>query len=413
MTIELADLLRRAAEPIAERDFVDVALAGARARRRRGRWATLAAAAAAAAVIASIAIPGVSRKDAAVPASTPTMWSSSPFDLRDVEAMEGPAPIQMSMVPSAPDDLRKRLQLPATLDFNASTPMTPLSSVVGDPAPVRAVMLRATSAGQFQPVLYRPTLSTPFVLVDSLILTSNMDESGNPSTPLTVQAISNDRRRVAFVQSDKVLVLDAVTGRVQTYGVRDNHLTFGGWVDGSDWVLTSSDTHLWRINTTTGEVASIEQGYTGRDRLTVTGDGTNVVSRYDAQGLPSGVRTAPKIFAASSGETITSSTGWTASAGFLNSEAETVARGRYQGVLAIRRDTIEDGSLLLAANDDGVDKGCCQPLAWGGPEHLLVRWSSDLIAWDVTTGAITRVSTLPSTLPPRTGQPAGVVAIAP
>ena len=126
MTIELADLLRRAAEPIAERDFVDVALAGARARRRRGRWATLAAAAAAAAVIASIAIPGVSRKDAAVPASTPTMWSSSPFALRDVEAMEGPAPIQMSMVPSAPDDLRKRLQLSPKRDFNAITPVSPL-----------------------------------------------------------------------------------------------------------------------------------------------------------------------------------------------------------------------------------------------------------------------------------------------
>ena len=77
MTTELSDLLRRAAEPIAERDFVDGAFAGARARRRRNRWAALAATATvAAAAVAVTTIPGLSRDGATVPAGTPTVWSA-------------------------------------------------------------------------------------------------------------------------------------------------------------------------------------------------------------------------------------------------------------------------------------------------------------------------------------------------
>lgn len=412
MTTELSDLLRRAAEPIAERDFVGGALAGARARRRRNRWAGVAAAVVAAAV-AAVAIPGVLREDATLPAGTPTVWSASPFDLLDVAAIEGPAPSQMSRVPNTPSDLRDRLQLPATLDFNVSTPMATLSSVEGNSTPVRAVMLRATGDGQFQPVLYRPTLPRPFVLVDSLTLTSNMDESGNPSDPLVVRAVSQDRRRVVFVQPGMILVLDAVTGQVKPYPVPDNYLVSGGWVNGSDWVLASSESHQWRINTVTGQVSASAQSYPGPDRLVVTDDATNLVRRYDAQGLPSGQRTAPRIFSAPWGETVTSGTGWTVSAGFLNEDATSSARGRYQGVFAIRGDTMEDGAVLLAANDEDVSKGCCQALAWGGPELVLVRWSDDLIAWEVTTGAITRVATLPSTQPPGAGEPSGVVSIAP
>lgn len=412
MTTELSDLLRRAAEPIAERDFVNGALAGARAQRRRNRWAALAATVAAAAV-AAIVIPGLWRDDATVPAGRPTVWSASPFDLLGVKAIEGPAPSQMIQVPTAPADLRTRLRLPSTLDFNPSTPMAPLSSVEGNTAPVRAVMLRSTGDGQFQPVLYRPDLPTPFILVDSLTLTSNVDEMGNPTDPLGVRAISEDSRRVAFVQRGKVLVLDAVTGQVKPYAVPDSHLIAGGWVEGSEWLLASSEARQWRINTTTGQISPITEGYAGPDRLVVTGDGTNVVRRYDAQGLPTGQRTAPRIFSTPWGETITSSAGWTASAGFLNEDATSGARSRYQGVLAIRGDTMEDGALLLAANDEGVSKGCCQALAWGGPEQLLVRWSDDLIAWNLTTGAVTRVSNLPSTQPPGAGEPSGIVAIAP
>ena len=382
MTTELSDLLRRAAEPIAERDFVDGAFAGARARRRRNRWAALAATATvAAAAVAVTTIPGLSRDGATVPAGTPTVWSAAPFDLLGVKAIEGPAPLKMSQIPNTSDDLRTRWQLPSRLDFDASTPMAPLSSVEGNSAPVRAVMLRSTGEGQFQPVLYRPDLPTPFILVDSLTLTSNLDESGNAADPLAVRAISADRRRVAFVQRGKVLVLDAVTGETKPYPVPDNRLIDGGWVEGSETLLASSETHQWRINTTTGQVNSIAAGYAGPDRLVVTGDGTNVFRHYDAQGLPAGQRTAPRI--------------------------------RYQGVLAIRGDTMEDGALLLAANDEGVSKGCCQALAWGGPEQLLVRWSDDLIAWNVATGALTRVSNLPSTQSPGTGRPSGIVAIAP
>jgi len=412
MTTELSDLLRRAAEPIAERDFVAGALAGARARRRRNRWAGFAAAVVAAAV-AAIAIPGLSHENATLPAGTPTMWSASSFDLVGVAALDGPAPSQMTRVPNTPDDLRARMQLPETLDFDASTPMATLSSVQGNPAPVRAVLLRAAGDGQFQAVLYRPTLPTPFVLVDSLTLTPNMDGSGNPSDPLTVRAISEDRRRVVFVQPGKVLVLDAVTGQVKPYAVPDDHLASGGWVDGSDWVLASSEAQQWRINTMTGQVKAITQGYPGPDRLFVADDETNLLRRFDAQGLPSGQRTAPKIFSAPWGETVTSTTGWTATAGFLNEDAKSGARGRYQGVLAIRGDTMDNGTVLLAANDEGVSKGCCQALAWGGPEQMLVRWNNDLIAWEVTTGAITRVATLPSTQPPGIGDPSGIVAIAP
>ena len=289
MTTELSDLLRRAAEPIAERDFVDGAFAGARARRRRNRWAALAATATvAAAAVAVTTIPGLSRDGATVPAGTPTVWSAAPFDLLGVKAIEGPAPLKMSQIPNTSDDLRTRWQLPSRLDFDASTPMAPLSSVEGNSAPVRAVMLRSTGEGQFQPVLYRPDLPTPFILVDSLTLTSNLDESGNAADPLAVRAISADRRRVAFVQRGKVLVLDAVTGETKPYPVPDNRLIDGGWVEGSETLLASSETHQWRINTTTGQVNSIAAGYAGPDRLVVTGDGTNVFRHYDAQGLPAG-----------------------------------------------------------------------------------------------------------------------------
>lgn len=423
----LDGLLADAVEPVAERDFVDAAWAGAEARRHRRRRVGVGAAVAVALLAAAVVVPRGSTTDRANPAPFPSAsgptsptaeveWNPSTFDLFDVTAQAGPDPRQIRTLPKIDDLTRSQLALPDVLTFGPETAMPTLSGVGNNSAPVRAVLLRYTSEG-LRPVLVRPTLSNPFMIVDAITLVPNLDEDGNASEPLEVTAIASDRRHVLFLQSGKVVLLDAFSGEVQKFAVADKYLEGGGWTSSGASIIVWSETYQWKITPATGAVQRLgrEAAYPGRHRIVVTGEDGVRLLEFDGQGANTKSLTGPRVLSDVWGSTFTSPESRTATGGFLSGAAALEAGGRYQGIFTVDSDDVTSARLLIAPASEGVATGCCEVLGWAYTDQILIRWNSrDLLAWDVRTGGLRRVSTLPGSQDAAvTGRPARVVALAP
>lgn len=430
----LDGLLVDAAEIVGERDFVDAARSGAAAQRRRRRRVGAALVAGVAALATAVlVIPRGADRDGALPGPVPstspsaspstpgeTVWDASAFDMFNVTTQVGPDLGQLSMLPKIDDLTRSQLALPEVLAFSADTVMPTLSEVGSSSAPVRAVLLRYGSEG-LRPVLVRPTLSNPFMLVDTITLVPNLDEGGNASEPLEVTAIAGDRRHVLFLQSGKVLVLDAFTGEVRTFTVADTYLEGGGWsADGSS-ILVWSETYQWRITPATGVVQRLGRtSHSGRHQIVVTGEDRMRVLGFDDQGATTNTLTGPRVLSRVWGETFTNAEARVATGGILGQAAAMEANVRrpmrvFQGVFTVDTAGMTSARLLIAPGSEGVSTGCCEVLGWAYKDQVLVRWNrTDLLAWDVRTGGLRRVSILPgSRAAAVTGAPAAVVALAP
>ncbi|EAP99461.1 putative RNA polymerase ECF-subfamily sigma factor [Janibacter sp. HTCC2649] len=421
-----------AAEPVAERDYVDAAQSGAQAKKLRRRRFGMATAAAVALVAAAIVIvPRGSTTGRVDPAPSPSIRPTSlaptvdgepnTFSLFSVTTQVGPDLSQVNALPKIDDLTRSQLALPEVLTFGTETVMPTLSEVGNNSAPVRAVLLRNTPDGM-RPVLVRPTLSKPFMLVDTVTLFPNVDEGGNSSEPLEVTAIANDRRHVMFLQPGKVLVLDAFSGKVTTFAVDDPYLEAGGWTSDGQSVIASSGTRQWRITPATGAADRLGEvgANPGSHKVVVDDDGTMRVLEYDAGGNGSRTIGGPRVLSQVWGTTFTNAERRLATGGFLNRSAEVFANEvqpdkLFQGVFAVDRDGVTSARLLLAPGTEGVSLGCCEVLGWAYNDQVLIRWNGrDLLAWNVGTGAVTRVSTLPdSDEGSPMGKPGLTVALAP
>lgn len=409
----LGGVLLDAADAVVEQDYVDSAQSGARSRKLRRRRLGMGAAAAVALVAAAIVVvPRGSTSDRADPAPSPSIVPTSlaptvdgepnTFSLFTVTTQVGPDLSQVNALPRIDDLTRSQLALPEALTFGPETVMPSLSEVGNSSAPVRAVLLRRTPEGT-QPVLVRPTLSKPFMLVDTVTLVPNVDEGGNRWEPLEVTAIANNRRHVMFLQPGKVLVLDAFSGKVTTFVVADPYLEAGGWTPDGESIIASSGTRQWRITPATdaadrlGEVGANP----GSHKVVVDDDGTTRVLEYDASGNNSRTIGGPRVFSQVWGTTFTNAERRLATGVFLNRSAEVFANEvrpdkLFQGVFAVDRDGVTSARLLLAPGTEGVSLGCCEVLGWAYNDQVLIRWNSrDLLAWNVGTGALNRVSTLP------------------
>jgi len=426
----LASLLADVAEPVGERDLVDAARARAAQRRHRRRRVAMGAVLGAVGLAAVVLVlPRGGDRDGALPAPGPSastatsreaQWDTRAFSLLDVTSQVGPDPEQLGTLPRIDDLTRSQLALPEVLAFSPVLQMPTLSEVGGNGAPVRAVLLRYSAEG-LRPVLVRPTLSNPFMLVDTITLVPNMDAGGNTSEPLEVTAIARDRRHVLFLQSGKVLVLDAFSGEVQTIAVADKYLEGGGWTSNGESVIAWSDTSQWRITPATGKVQRLGGvAHPGRHQLTVVGDDGMRVLRFDEQGAPNGTFTGPRVLGDVWGSTFTNSDNRVATGGFLSQVAARAANTLhperlFQGVFTVDSDGMTSPRLLIAPGSEGVSAGCCEVLGWAYKDQVLIRWNSrDLLAWDVDSGGLRRVSTLPGSQERAViGASATAVALAP
>ena len=425
----LDGLLRDLAEPVSEIDFVEAAKAGGRSRRRHRRRAGAGVLAAAVLVAGAFSLfPSQASQDRATPgpsrpssSSTDPDWNPRSFDVGDVRTQVGPRRPQVWRLPEIDDLTRNQLALPRVLDFSPDVAMPRLSDVGGDSAPVRAVLLRRAPDGFF-PVLVRPTITDgPFILVDTIPLAANLDVDGNSSEPLEVTAVADDRRQVMFLQRGKVLVLDAFTGEVTTIPVGDNYLEGGGWTPGGADLIVWSQKKVWRVTPATGAVHPVAAGsYPGR-RLIQAQAGTAMrILDFDDKGSNVGSSGGPQVLSGLWGSSISNSTGRVATGGLLDDVAtQQVARDRggspLQGVFTI--DVAQSGSprMLVAPGGEGESLGCCEVLGWAFDDQVLLRWDgSQLLAWNVQTGVLSRVSSLPD---PPEGSPVGraglTVALAP
>ncbi len=423
-----------AVEPVVEQDFVEAARSGARARKLRRRRVGIGSAAAVALVAAAIVVvPRGSTTDRALPApspSSPRPTSLAPptdgepatFSLFNVTTQVGPDLSQVNALPKIDDLTRSQLALPETLTFGPETVMPTLREVGNNSAPVRAVLLRRTPEGA-QPVLVRPTLSNPFSLVDTVTLVANVDEGGNSSEPLEVTAIANDRRHVMFLQPGKVLVLDAFSGKVTTFVVADPYLEAGGWTpDGQSVIARSSDAE--RGASRRRRARQIGWARSGSapaaTRSSWTATASMRVLEFDDRGNNTKTIGGPRVLSQVWGTTFTNLESRLATGGFLNRSAEVLANSvqpdkLFQGVFAVDRDGVTSARLLLAPGTEGMALGCCEVLGWAYNDQVLIRWNGrDLLAWNVGTGALNRVSTLPES---DEGSPMGraglTVALAP
>lgn len=429
----LDGLLLDAAEPVVEQDFVDAAQSGAHARKARRRRIGMGSAAAVALLAAAIVVvPRGSTTDRGFPApsrSSPRPTSLAPtsagepetFSLFNVTTQVGPGVARVEALPRIDELTRSQLALPDVLTFGPETTMPTLGDVGNNSAPVRAVLLRRAANG-LHPVLVRPTLSKPFMVVDTITLVPNVDEGGNTSEPLEVTAVANDRRHVMFLQPNKVLVLDAFSGKVTAFVVADPHLEGGGWTPDGKSVIAWSQSRQWRITPATGSADRLGQVGTnpGRHRLVVDGDGSTRVLEFDDQGNNTRTIAGPRVLSQVWGTTFTNVEGGLATGASLNESAEVLANNVYagklfQGVFAVDRDGMTSARLLLAPGTEGVSLGCCEVLGWAYNDQVLIRWNGrDLLAWNVGTGRLTRVSTLPvSAEGSPLGRPGLTVALAP
>ncbi|MFC7489098.1 MULTISPECIES: sigma factor-like helix-turn-helix DNA-binding protein [unclassified Knoellia] len=426
----LAGLLADAAESVAESDFVDAARAGAAARRHRRRRVAAGVVLGAAGIMAvALVLPNDADRGSALPAPAPstsitasrdTPWDPRAFSLLEVTSQVGPDPAQIGTLPKIDDLTRRQLALPEVLAFSPVLQMPTLSEVGGNGAPVRAVLLRYSAEG-LRPVLVRPTLSNPFMLVDTITLVPNVDEGGTTSEPLEVTAIAGDRRHVLFLQSGKVLVLDAFTGETQTFAVPDQHLESGGWTSNGASIIASSRTSHWRITLHTGVVQRLGPATRpGRHEVVVAGDDELRVLSFDEQGASSGTLTGPRVLGDVWGSTFTNADSRVATGGFLSQVAAREANTRhperlFQGVFTVDTEDMGSARLLIAPGSEGVAKGCCEVLGWAYNDQVLIRWNArDLLAWDVGSGGLRRVSTLPGSQEQAViGASAAAVALAP
>ncbi|CAN7403755.1 sigma factor-like helix-turn-helix DNA-binding protein [Knoellia sp. LjRoot47] len=428
------DTLADAAAPLGEPDFVERSRRRAQALRRRRRRTRSASAVAVAAVVGAVVLVPRGQGEAAPPQPAPSTrttrdlvvdsqpWDPTPFGLLGTLAQVGPTPSQLLELPRIDELVRGQLALPDVLSFGPRTVMRDLSDLGGSSAPVRAVLLRHTSDG-LRAVLVRPTLSDPFVLVDSVPLVRTVDEAGTEASPLVVKAVAGDRRRVMFVQPGRVVVLDAYTGEARTFPVPDRYLTHGGWAPDGRSVLVWSRTSRWRITPETGTVRDVRRAalsvHPGSYEVRVEPPDEMRVLGFDPQGAGSSTRTGPSALSGVWGATFASGDRF-ATGGFLGQAAALAANqrrpdGLFQGVFAAAADDAVTPRLLIAPGSQGASVGCCEVLGWVYRDQVLVRWNTtDLLTWNTTTGALLRVATLPAASDrPVPGSPADAVAIAP
>ncbi|HEY3535338.1 MAG TPA: hypothetical protein VGK60_07200 [Pedococcus sp.] len=409
---DLSTLLEHASQGIPDVDLAERAWARAvDHRRHRRRVVTGSLGALVAAVVAVSAVQSASHVEHP-PQPAPTTPTTGERLLPDHTAY--------ALMPLEGTEQRLPLLdvgLPGQVDLNAtpqrlSTLHHPVDSVV-------AVYLRPTRDG-FQPVLV--TGSGELVLADTLTL-KPLVPTDDATGPLGPRAVGGGHF-VVFAQPGAVVTLDVRSGRTAWYAVPDRNVDSAGFTSDQGAVLARSPSWSWLVRPwAPGPVVADEAGtdaYAGDFRITVGRlDPGHVVVRQ--QGVDHQAHVLVDLAAPVTdtwGETLNTAS-WAASGAFFDQDAvHAVIRGRYgmgpiyQGLVAVDVPSATPHLLLAQENPDGQTgrfKGCCTVLGWADGHTVLYesrgvhgRW---VLAWDVGTGTVSRVTRIVGGQPDGSPQP--------
>ena len=395
---DLPSLLDRASDAVPVLDFAEPAWARAVAdqqHRRRVVTGTLAVLVAAVVVVAGMQS---ATHDEDPPQPAPTTTATGERHLPDDTAY--------ALMPLEGTEQRLPLievGLPERLDLHGKA--EPLSRLGHPPESVVAVYLRAASGG-YQPVLV--TARGDQLLVDTLTLKPLVPADG-PTGPLGVRAVGGGSF-VVFAQPGAVVRLDLRTGAVTRYAVPDQDLETAGFTSDQGTVLARSPSWTWAIDPWhQGAVAAAAgtDAYEGGFRVTADPYdlGHLVLRKQDDSHQTHVLYDVRAPVTDVWGETL-NTLSWAATGAFFDQDAvHSVIRGRYgvgpiyQGLVAVDTETLTPHLLLAPETPDGETgrvKGCCTVLGWADGRTVLYesrgvhgRW---VLAWDVTTGTVSRVT---------------------
>lgn len=311
-------------------------------------------------------------------------------------------PEEQLRLPAYPDP--GALGLPERLGWDADAVLPELTALGGVAESVRAVMLRKVEEGVYHPVLYIPDGPRAYVEVDLRVTEVGEVVNGTWPPPIVIHP---DRHRIAILQRDGVLGLDARTGTVTA--VRALGGTSGlqhlGWTPDGQWVIASGRDLAWRLDPfTPGSAHSVPStAYPGRFQIAMAADRLARLS-YTGTGSPDGRIPLPGpvggVGARGPVATVTNDEGWSATSIWLTAEGQRVLGG-FQGLYAVQVDNVPRAQVLVEPMAAGAQKGCCSALWWGPQDTLVLRadspFGSRLLAWDVINGRLWRVSELPPT----------------
>jgi hypothetical protein len=408
---DLASLLERASEGVPELDCAEQAWARAVAEQQHRRRALVGwLGALAAAVVAVSAVQSASRDDhppQPVPTTTTTgerlLPDHTAYALMPLEGTEQRLPLF-------------QVGLPERLDLHA--PAKALSTLGHPPESVVAVYLRGATGG------YRPVLVTARgeqVLVDTLTLRP-VRRDGVLAPPLGPRAVGGGAY-VVFPQPGAVVRLVVRTGAVRRYAVPDRDLVSAGFTSDQGTVLARSPSWSWTIDPWQPGATPAPAGtdaYEGAFRIAPDPyDPGHLVVREQGEDHRAHVLldvAAPVTEAW--GETVDTLARAATGAFFDQDAVHSVIRGRYgvgpvyQGLVAVDVDSLTPHLLLAPENPDGQTgrfKGCCTVLGWADAHTVLYesrgvhgRW---VLAWDVQTGTVSRVTQILGGQPDGTPQP--------
>lgn len=407
---DLPTLLERASEGVPELDLAESAWARAVAEHHHRRRVVVGSVGAlAAAVLAVAAVQSADRNELPQPAPSPTTTGErllpdhTAYALMPLEGTEQRLPLF-------------DVGLPERLDLHAKA--QPLSTLGHPPESVVAVYLRAVKGG-FHPVLV--TARGDQLVVDTLTLHPLVPRDGRAG-PLGVRAVGGGSY-VVFAQPGAVVRLDLRTGAVRRYAVPDQGLETAAFTADQGTVLARTSSWTWAVDPWEQGASATAAGtdaYEGVFRISPDPfDPGHVVVRsqddnHQAHVLLDVAAPVTDVW----GETVNTQT-WAATGAFFDQDAvDSVIRGRfgvgpiYQGLLAVDVETLTAHLLLAPENPDGQTgrfNGCCTVLGWADAHTVLYesrgvhgRW---VLAWDVATGTVSRVTQIVGGGPDGSPQP--------
>ena len=419
MSPELRAELERAADsaPLTGRDLAPAAWTAARSAARRHRLV----AAASVVVLAGTGWAVSTRLDqppATRPAVTPTQTAIDvlPDSIKGGFQIEyAVPPAQQAALAPLPADLNP--ELPARIGFDASASIRRISGVGPVNTTAVAVLLRRVSGGYHPVVLLSRGPGQPlddaarYLELDSVLLRPFGVDTPDPYVALGPRVIAPDGHRLAFVQPGEVVGIDLRVGTVVRTPLPVSDAAAGGWTSGGRWFLAWSASGQWRLDPLAQVVQPVaETVYDGAGRIhpVSSGSGANLVT-FGADGAALDQRELPPWLGDTSGDTVTSGAGWSATGTFLSADAQAELSGAWQGLVAA---PVSGMPRLLVAAADGPVKGCCTALGWAAPTVVLyssaVAGPSSptgpvtrrLLAWVVTSGRQWFVADLPSGMLP-------------
>jgi hypothetical protein len=429
MTNDLHERFAAAASAMPEVDLAEVAWTRAYAAHRRRRRAAVGAAAGVAVVAAgSVALSGGGgARHTNAPAASSSSVTRSSNSASTTGSITGDAPVTVLPAPSKMGALswvdRTALTsevltvLAARPEWDVVKLSRPLSQAGGFTEGERIVAAYADRERRGVGVV---TSAGRVLGLDGLDLTDTTD-GGNASFHLSAQAISADGRYLVIAQPNGLVIVDATRSGAEPWkrvAIDDPLLESANLVsDGNVVLVTSGVTGTHVIDMASGrEVKVIRSVWDAQDVvLGATADAGQssqlTVRRWNPRALdftPAEVVLGVKAGVWGLGGSTVSGGGWVA--GLASPTADLDAQGFYQGVVAAQvpsgpyRWLLDGGGVT---GDDIRSKGGVLPLgmtdrvaliwAGGGYESVgleMVMTRADLLAWDLSSGAVSRLTTL-------------------